>query len=399
MTDRNWDFKTRAQAGPPVYPRSSGEVPYVVGPPTADRPATVLVPAVLAASSPSAPPGSGSKWGWRALVAFVAGGLLAGSGFGAALLTNRLYDPESVIVSADARGNVAGVGSAEGGDPAAAVAAILGPSVVKIETDIGLGSGVVYADGLIVTNNHVIEGASVVSVKLSDGRTLPAEIVGADPRTDVAVIAAGKGLGLTVAALAVDQPLEVGELTVAIGSPFDLQQTVTSGIVSAINRPVFNGSGYNAMIQTDAAINPGNSGGALANRAGQVIGINTAIQTDGQSNTNAGIGFAMPITTVAEVAERIVNGEPLDPGFLGVHGIEPTNGAVGVEVDSIEPGSAAEANGLRLGDIIVSINGAPVTKFEELAGLIQTSFPGEAVELSVVRGNETISLTATLGER
>lgn len=331
-------------------------------------------------------------------MAFVAGGVLAGSGFAAALVADR-FDDEETVVSATGPGAPTPVGTSEGGDPASTVAAILGPAVVKIETDIGLGSGVVYADGLIVTNNHVIQGATTVSVKLSDGRTLPAEIVGADPRTDVAVIAAGKGLGLPIADLAIDQPLEVGELTVAIGSPFDLQQTVTAGIVSAINRPVFNGSGYNAMIQTDAAINPGNSGGALANRAGQVIGINTAIQTDGQSNTNAGIGFAMPITTVAHVAERIVNGEPLDPGFLGVHGTEPKNGAVGVEVDSVEPGSAAEVSGLLIGDIVVSIDGAPVTKFEELAGLIQTGFPGEAVELSVVRGNETILLTVTLGER
>jgi S1-C subfamily serine protease len=224
-------------------------------------------------------------------------------------------------------------------------------------------------------------------------------VLGSDARTDIAVVSVGAGHDLVVAALALDEPLEVGQYTVAIGSPFELQQTVTSGIVSAINRPVYNGTGWNAMVQTDAAINPGNSGGALADREGRVIGINTAIQTDGVSSTNAGIGFAMPITTAYEIAGRLLSGESLDPGFLGISGGEPGTDEVGVAVVEVTPGSAAADAGLLVGDRVLSLDGAPVSGFEQLAGLIQTSFPGEIVVLQVIRDGAVIDVEVTLGER
>lgn len=283
-------------------------------------------------------------------------------------------------------------------DPAAFVAAVLSPSVVQIETRRGMGSGVVYADGLILTNHHVISGSENVQIRLSDGRTLPGQVLGSDPRTDIAVVSVGPGHGLAIATLALEDDPQVGEFTVAIGSPFELQQTVTSGIVSAVNRPVYNGSGWNAMIQTDAAINPGNSGGALANRQGAVIGINTAIQTDGLSSTNAGIGFAMPITTAHDVATRIINGEPLEPAFLGITGGEPASDELGVAVVEVIAGSAAQTAGIRVGDRILTIDGAPVTGFEQLAGLVQTSFPGDQVSIELVRDGRTMLIDVVLGQ-
>ncbi|MEZ5377820.1 MAG: trypsin-like peptidase domain-containing protein [Acidimicrobiales bacterium] len=346
----------------------------------------------------------GSRWGWRALAAFVAGGALTAVGFGVGMNTrddNQLATSTGATVPAATTSDpiVVTPPDLDTSEPAAFVASILGPSVVQINTQLGLGSGVIFDDGLIMTNNHVIDRATQISVRLSDGRSLPGTLVGTDPRTDIAVVSVGTGHNLTPATLATDQVLEVGQYTVAIGSPFDLQQTVTSGIVSAVNRPVYNGAGWNAMVQTDAAINPGNSGGALADREGRVIGINTAIQTDGVSATNAGIGFAMPITTAYDIATRILDGETLTPGFLGIAGEAPGEDLVGVSVATVTPGAAADLAGIQVGDRVISLDGAPVSSFEELAGLIQTSFPGDEVVVEIIRGSETLEITVTLGEK
>ncbi len=280
-------------------------------------------------------------------------------------------------------------------EPAAAVAAIIGPSVVQVETNIGQGSGVVYADGLILTNHHVIEGASQVQVRASDGRVFETEVLGSDSRNDIAVLSAPDS-DLPVATIGSSATLEPGQLTVAIGSPFQLQQTVTAGIVSSINRPVPNaGGGVSAMIQTDAPINPGNSGGALANRAGELVGINASIRTDGTTNANIGIGFAVPIDTAIEVADRIVDGEDLQPGVLGVTGQVEDSG-IGVPIAEVTAGSGAEAAGIQPGDRILTIDGAPVTNISELTGLVQSQFSGDTVVLEVQRDNSDLTLEATL---
>lgn len=418
MTDRNWDFEALS-ASPPTPPTRPNRAGVQASPPLvatiAPAPSAVPTPdpyapvrpptteeALLTTSPASKPP---APWGWRALAAFLAGGVITAGGFAVGRFGTDndqqiATDTSTTVVTSNNGGQiVVQPPDLDTDEPVAFVANLLGPSVVQIETDIGLGSGVIYADGLILTNHHVIENARSFRVQLSDGRTLEAEVVGSDPRTDIAVVSAGAGIDLPIAELAIDDPLEVGEITIAIGSPFQLQQTVTSGIVSAVNRPIFNGTGYNAMVQTDAAINPGNSGGALADRRGRVIGINTAIQTDGVSNTNAGIGFAMPISTAADVARRIVNGESLDPGFLGVNGTQPQNGQVGVLIAEVTTGSAANDAGLLVGDVVQSVDGAPVIAFEELAGLIQTSFPGEEIELDLIRDGERITVRVVLGER
>ncbi len=351
-------------------------------------------------------PEAHARWGWRAFVAFVGGGIIAASGFAAA----QEFGGDDPVTAAPATTIAPASNTAppvvvtppdiDASEPVAFVAQILGPSIVQVEIpNIGLGSGVVFADGLVMTNHHVIDGSINVEVRTADGRVLPGEVLGSDARTDIAVVSVGPGSGLPIAELAVGVELQVGQITVAIGSPFQLQQTVTSGIISSLDRPIFNGVGYNPMIQTDAAINQGNSGGALADRNGRVIGINTAIQTDGLSTGNVGVGFAVPIDTAKGIADLILAGEAIEPGFLGVSGGPTVDGSSGVLVDDVTAGSSADLAGILNGDRIVSIDGAPVTVITELAGLVQTKFPGDAVAIELFRDGEKLTITAVLGQR
>ncbi len=435
MNERNWNFDATPSSAPPVRSRAVAAAPagfdIASGAPAAPpappdpfggaagsapgasplwnpqntgMPPSATSPAARVAGATGSTPPSSPRWGWRALTAFVAGGALTAVGFGVGMNvgdgTEVAIGPSSTIATTNTNDSIVVTPpDLDTAEPAAFVASLLGPSVVQINTELGLGSGVIFDDGLIITNNHVIENATRLTVRLSDGRSLAAEVIGSDPRTDIAVVSIGTGHGTVSAELALDGELEVGQYTVAIGSPFDLQQTVTSGIVSAVNRPVYNGAGWNAMVQTDAAINPGNSGGALADRQGRVIGINTAIQTDGVSSTNAGIGFAMPITTAYDIATRILEGDPLDPGFLGIGGEAPGEDELGVSVAEVTAGAAADLAGIQAGDRVLSLDGAPVGSFEELAGLIQTSFPGDEVVLEIVRDGETIEISVVLGSK
>ncbi len=338
---------------------------------------------------------------------FVLGGLVGAAGFGlgqqyASSETEtsepvvRVAAPRADTTIPDATVPIPDTGASPlDVEPAAAVARMLGPSVVQVETDLGQGSGVVYDDGLLLTNHHVIQGASQVRIRTAAGRVVDVEVLGSDPRNDIAVLAAADS-ALPAAAIGSSAELEVGQLTVAIGSPFQLQQTVTAGIVSSINRPVPNlAGGISAMIQTDAPINPGNSGGALANRNGELVGINTSIRTDGTSNSNVGIGFAVPIDTAIEVADRIVAGDSLEPGVLGVTG-DGQDGNVGVLIAEVVPGSGAAAAGVQPGDRVLTVDEAPVTNIGELVGLIQSHFSGDTVELEIQRGDMTLTVEATL---
>lgn len=284
-------------------------------------------------------------------------------------------------------------------EPVARVARLLGPSVVQVETDLGQGSGVVYADGLIMTNHHVIAGTSQVQVRLADGRVIPAELVGSDQRIDIAVLRVGAVDDLPPATLALDDELAVGQLVVAIGSPFQLQQTVTSGVVSALNRPVPNDVGNaNAMIQTDTAINPGNSGGALADRDGRVVGINTSGRTDGSSNSNIGIGFAVPIHTALATADRLVAGSSMNPGLLGISAAaEESSTEVGVLIGEVTPNSPAANAGIQPGDRIVAIDGVSVPSSDVLGAMVQSHFVGESIELTVRSDGAEKTVTIVLG--
>lgn len=285
-----------------------------------------------------------------------------------------------------------------GEEPVAAVAKALLPSVVQLETQSGLGSGVIYdADGYILTAAHVVDGVSNLTVRLSDGSSLDGEVVGTDPNSDIAVVRVDEG-GLPAADLATGVTLEVGQLAVAIGSPFGLDSTVTSGVISAVNRGVVRPDGTVAnMIQTDASINPGNSGGALVDRQGRVIGINDAIRTE--SGGNQGVGFAVPIDQAAWVAEQLVAGEPVVPALLGVGGTDDPSGNAGALITSVEPGTAAEDAGIERGDLITKIDDIQIESMTDLAAQIRATPPGTEVTLTIIRDDEEMTITATLGDR
>jgi putative serine protease PepD len=288
-----------------------------------------------------------------------------------------------------------------GDEPIAQVASALGPAVVQIQVrsaqGAGVGSGVIYDErGLVMTNAHVVGSAGQLSVRLADGSLREGSVVGLDRATDIAVVEIESG-DLPVAPLATDDPI-VGQTAVALGSPFGLDQTVTAGIVSAVDRPVPNDQGIAVnMLQTDAPINPGNSGGALASRRGEVIGINTAIFS--QSGENNGIGFAIPIRTAKDVADKIVAGESLEKGALGIQGARTSTDEPGAIVEEVVAGGPAERAGVRRGDRIVAVDRSAVRSFEELQGRIGTYSPGETVTVEVVRDDESLAFEVELGAR
>jgi S1-C subfamily serine protease len=263
---------------------------------------------------------------------------------------------------------------------------------------IGVGSGVIYdPDGYILTAAHVVEGANIFRVKLYDGTVLDATVVGADSANDIAVVQVQRE-GLEAAALAVGEPLRAGQLAIAVGSPWGLDATVTAGIVSAVNRPILANSGgfYVNMIQTDASINPGNSGGALVNREGKIIGINVSIYST--SGANDGVGFAVPIDRAFRVATALTDGGAFEPGLLGVRGsyasVNETPGAVITEVSA---GSAADDAGIRIGDVVVSLNDQAVTGIDDLSALVRSYQAGETVVVGIIRDGEPMELGVTLG--
>jgi putative serine protease PepD len=284
-------------------------------------------------------------------------------------------------------------------EPVADVASAVSPSVVQIETDHGLGSGVVYnSDGGILTAAHVVRKSSIVIVRLRDGTRVRARVIGADRATDVAVVKVGRRR-LTPATLAVNVPLRVGQLAVAIGSPFGLEQTVTAGVVSAVDRSIVtdNGSGAANMIQTDAPINPGNSGGALVDRDGRVIGINDSIRT--RSGVNAGVGFAIPIDTAVHVADALMSGKTPMVGYIGISGTDPTAGGPGALVTDVQQRSPAAAAGIRPGDLVTAFDGEAVTGMVELAAKVRMTRPGATVTLDVERRGRRLRVQVKVGRQ
>jgi S1-C subfamily serine protease len=293
------------------------------------------------------------------------------------------------------------------------IASRVTPAVVSVEVRIGeagaTGSGVVIdgANGYIVTNNHVISGADGVEgaeirAVFSDGSGSAARIVGRDPASDLAVLKVEKP-GLLTAALGNSGDVVVGDPVVAIGSPLGLASTVTSGIVSALERPVRlagEGSDTNAVIsavQTDAPINPGNSGGALVNGAGEVIGINTAIASLGGGSV--GLGFAIPVDTVRDIAEQLIGTGRAVHAALGVNARSVTDGTRdGALVVNVEPGSAAAEAGIREQDVVIAVDGEPVGSSEELVVAVDSHEPGETISLELVRNGSSTTVEATLDE-
>ncbi|WP_327041848.1 trypsin-like peptidase domain-containing protein [Micromonospora ureilytica] len=358
-----------------------------------------------------APPGSGprpgriAKFAGAGVAVFalmlgsgVAGGALAlaldGDGGG----ITRTYSAAPVINGADLP----------------KIAAAVQDSVVSITTDSGEGSGVVLsADGYVLTNNHVVASAAgdAVRVVFADGKTADAKIIGTDPKTDLAVVKANGVSDLKPAKFGDSDAMQVGDQVLALGSPLGLQGSVTSGILSARDRTIRAGEGQpqdptqqqsqavssiSGLLQTDAPINPGNSGGALVNTRGEVIGVNTAIATSGQSTGNIGVGFAIPSNKAKDVAGKLQRGEKVSHPSLGV-GVNQAEGG-GALVASITAGSPAEKAGLQRGDVVTRFGDKPVNDSDDLVGAVQAGKVGDRVEVQFKRNGVEKSATVTLAE-
>ena len=314
------------------------------------------------------------------------------------------------------------------------VASSVLPSVVKINvtgsTGSGSGSGIVLrGDGTILTNNHVISlarGGGAITVNFNDGKTVRATVVGTDPVTDMAVIKAAGVSGLTPATIGKSSALQVGQTVVAIGSPYGLNSTVTTGIVSALNRPVsvstaqeqlpqFPGFGQPQQqgpadlsttypaIQTDAAINPGNSGGPLVDMAGRVVGVNSSIRTaDGASpdgGGSIGLGFAIPIDEVLPIVNQIIDGEKPTHARLAVSVSDVQGNTLlqGAQIQTVDSGGPADKAGLQKGDVVTKVDDQVIDGSESLVATVRGHRPGDKVTLTYVRGGDTRTATATLG--
>ena len=367
-------------------------------------------------------------------VALLVGGLLGGTAGGAfaiwnlssrGLVTPGVSSPATITVNAPLQAS-----------EITAVAAKAMPSVVTIEvagdTGAGSGSGVVIDErGYVMTNAHVVSiGAQepLVRVTMSDGRLFEAEVVGRDVLSDIAVIKIADEGPFTVMAMGDSNRLNVGDQTIAIGAPLGLPGTVTSGIVSAINRSITVGAsqvpgeedgqfdfdlpGGSPMvgttislpvIQTDASINPGNSGGALLNREGELIGVNVAIaSTGGQGSGSIGLGFAIPANFAYRIATEIISGAGASHGLLGAMVTDAqsvaTSTVTGAYIDSVTPGGAADAVGLRAGDIVTKFNGLPITNRIDLTAQVRTLPGGTTATMTYVRAGNSYTVEVTLGE-
>jgi S1-C subfamily serine protease len=295
------------------------------------------------------------------------------------------------------------------------------------QTQRALGSGfVIDKAGHVVTNYHVVQGATTIQVSFSNNERFKARIIGSDPSTDIAVLQVHvKSRALKSLPLGNSDSVRVGDQVIAIGNPFGLDRSVTAGIVSAVQRRIEspNQLSISHVIQTDAALNHGNSGGPLLNAEGQVIGVNAQIETGGQTQGNVGIGFAIPINTVRDVAAELIKHGKVEHPFLGIEGktLQPNIARLfhlpvtsGVLVASVRSGSGAAAAGLKAatnqvtvegeswpagGDVIVKVDGQPVPTVESLVDRIATKKPGDKVDLEVVRGTSRVHLNVKLGRQ
>jgi len=297
------------------------------------------------------------------------------------------------------------------------VAEAVTPSVVRINVagqaalnESALGSGVIYrSDGYIITNNHVIESGGAIEVRLANGDRLQAELIGTDPLNDLAVLKVDRTDLPAIRLRPSSEPLRVGETVVAIGSPFGLDATVTAGIISALNRDLTvpgSNDTIPAVIQTDAAINPGNSGGALVDLRGQLVGINTAIVS--RSGVNEGVGFAVYVQQAITSSDQLIAQGFVRHPLLGITGMDVSDEIAssfgltsrrGAVIESVQPGSAAEAGGMLVGDIVVAVDGAELRNMSDLVAEVRRRAPGQSVRFDVLRSGERIQLTVILGER
>lgn len=293
--------------------------------------------------------------------------------------------------------------------------------MVSIQIDTGLGSGVIFdPSSLILTNNHVVSGATRLTFDLVNGRHFKGAVLGSDPGFDLAVAKIDGGDNLPLAAFGNSGALQAGQFVIAIGNPYGLNHTVTTGVISAVDRPVLKGPGsYNQpMLQTDAAINPGNSGGPLVDLNGQIIGINTLIQTTSQGTPAVGVGFAVPVDTAKRIVPRLVasgritkSGQPYlgatigDAMLQGLSGRRSPFGTAappGIDYGPIigEPtaGGPAQNAGVRTGDVITMFDGREIYSRDDLLRVIVLHTPGDWVPLTIFQGGQEVMISLTIGE-
>ncbi len=276
----------------------------------------------------------------------------------------------------------------------------------RSEPQVGLGSGVIVSpNGYILTNNHVVEGADEIEVSLNDARKARAKVIGTDPETDLAILKIDLDK-LPVIVLGNAESIEIGDQVLAIGNPFGVGQTVTSGIISALGRNQLGINVFENFIQTDAAINPGNSGGALVDTQGRLLGINTAIYS--RSGGSMGIGFAIPVSTARQVLESIVKEGQVTRGWIGVEPQELSpelaqtfniKVSSGVILTGVLQSGPAAAAGIRPGDVIVAVAGTPVHNVTELLSAVAALKPGVSAPLKVQRKDATLDVQVTPGKR
>lgn len=382
------------------------------------------------AASSAPPRRQPRRWGDIAVASVLAAALSSGGTYAAIRAADDGSTPDSTVSSADAgpSTDATPVAADSSGNPASftgetdwrSIADAVSPSVVSIDVagrqGTGTGSGVVWdADGHIVTNAHVVEGASQLRVVLSDGRSFAGTVVGADPSSDLAVVRLDDvPEGLAPIAVGDDTVLSVGDPVMAVGNPLGLSGTVTTGIVSALDRPVTTvaGGGQELVvtnaIQTSAAINPGNSGGALVSSTGELVGINSSIASlpsAGQSQAGSiGIGFAIPSTKVRLIADQLIESGTAVHAFLGVgldDGQVEVDGAglTGALVRTVERGSPADQAGLQPGDVIIGIDEEQVTSMLALIAQVRERASGEEAVIEYVRDGERAEVTTTLATR
>jgi Do/DeqQ family serine protease len=276
----------------------------------------------------------------------------------------------------------------------------------RSEPQVGLGSGVIVSpEGYLLTNNHVIDGADDIEVMLTDGRQARAKLVGTDPETDVAVLKIELDR-LPAVTFGDAEKLQVGDVVLAIGNPFDVGQTVTAGIVSALGRNQLGINTFENFIQTDAAINPGNSGGALVDATGNLLGINTAIYS--RTGGSLGIGFAIPVSTARQVMEALIRDGEVTRGWLGVEQRDLTPEIAqtlnlpikqGVLITGVQQSGPASEGGLRPGDVVVAIGGAPVLNTRQLLNAVASMKPKAVAAIGVQRGDKALEVSVTVGQR
>ncbi|MGH3458223.1 trypsin-like peptidase domain-containing protein [Aeromicrobium sp.] len=377
-----------------------------------DREPTVEMPTEPQTDDGTPPPPRRGRRRLAGALAIVV--LAAGAGVGGAAAYEALQGDDSTVVSSlDTDTNTK---QAPAGDIQKVAQQVL-PSVVQVNVSgggqAGSGTGIIISsDGQILTNDHVVESASdsgSITVAFNDASNAKAEIVGQDPVTDLAVIKAEDKSGLTPATLGSSADLKVGQQVIAIGSPFGLESTVTSGIISALNRPVASSdaSGANQTVfpavQTDAAINPGNSGGPLVDLQGRVIGINSAIRSNGTTPTDSGsigLGFAIPVDLAKNVSKQLVDGKKVEHARIGVT-VGPAVAqdditGIGAEVKEVTKGSAGDKAGLEKDDVITKVNGNPIVSSNALVASIRGFQPGETVTITYRRGGDLRETEVTL---